>query len=182
MCSEKLKGLVIKKISVFLVSALAYFVGAWLFAATFQRCKDQDQRFFVVFLLMPIVYVCFTILLLLFNKHIIGIQSACALQLSAGAFIGLSAFLLSLDGVGSLVHSDSFSQLLSQFSVPAIGALVVGGVALGFSVFTQAPHQGKDQINCQQMNSASFRQAVIRISSEAGISLTRYGEGRGTDA
>ena len=180
MCSEKLKGLVIKKISVFLVSALAYFVGAWLFAAIFQRCKDQE--FFVVFLLMPIVYVCFTILLLLFNKHIIGIQSACALQLSAGAFIGLSAFLLSLDGVGSLVHSDSFSQLLSQFSVPAIGALVVGGVALGFSVFTQAPHQGKDQINCQQMNSASFRQAVIRISSEAGISLTRYGEGRGTDA
>ena len=175
MCSEKLKGLVIKKISVFLVSALAYFVGAWLFAAIFQRCKDQDQRFFVVFLLMPIVYVCFTILLLLFNKHIIGIQSACALQLSAGAFIGLSAFLLSLDGAGSLVHSDSFS-------VPAIGALVVGGVALGFSVFTQAPHQGKDQINCQQMNSASFRQAVIRISSEAGISLTRYGEGRGTDA
>ena len=151
MCSEKLKGLVIKKISVFLVSALAYFVGAWLFAAIFQRCKDQDQRFFVVFLLMPIVYVCFTILLLLllFNKHIIGIQSACALQLSAGAFIGLSAFLLSLDGVGSLVHSDSFSQLLSQFSVPAIGALVVGGVALGFSVFTQAPHQGKDQMNYQ---------------------------------
>ena len=147
MCSEKLKGLVIKKISVFLVSALAYFVGAWLFAAIFQRCKDQDQRFFVVFLLMPIVYVCFTILLLLFNKHIIGIQSACALQLSAGAFIGLSA--LSLDGVGSLVHSDSFSQLLSQFSVPAIGALVVGGVALGFSVFTQAPHQGKDQMNYQ---------------------------------
>lgn len=152
MCSEKLKGLVIKKISVFLVSALAYFVGAWLFAAIFLRCKDQDQRFFVVFLLMPIMYVCFTILLLLlllllFNKHFIGIQSARALQLSAGAFIGLSAFLFSLDGVGSLVHSDSFSQLLSQFSVPAIGALVAGGVALGFSVFTQAPHQGKDQIN-----------------------------------
>ncbi|WEB72520.1 hypothetical protein [Winkia neuii] len=82
-----------------------------------------------------------------FNKHFIGIQSARALQLSAGAFIGLSAFLFSLDGVGSLVHSDSFSQLLSQFSVPAIGALVAGGVALGFSVFTQAPHQGKDQIN-----------------------------------
>lgn len=149
MCSEKLKGLVIKEISVFLVSALAYFVGAWLFAAIFQRCKDQDQRFFVVFLLMPIMYVCFTILLLLFNKHIIGIQSARALQLSAGAFIGLSAYLFSLDGVGSLVHSDSFSQLLSQFSVPAIGALVVGGVALGFSVFTQAPRQGKDQINYQ---------------------------------
>lgn len=147
MCSEKLKGLVIKKISVFLVSALAYFVGAWLFVAIFLRCKDQDQRFFVVFLLMPLMYVCFTILLLLFNKHFIGIQSARALQLSAGAFIGLSAFLFSLDGVGSLVHSDSFSQLLSQFSVPAIGALVAGGVALGFSVFTQAPHQGKDQIN-----------------------------------
>ena len=101
MCSEKLKGLVIKKISVFLVSALAYFVGAWLFAAIFLRCKDQDQRFFVVFLLMPLMYVCFTILLLLFNKHFIGIQSARALQLSAGAFIGLSAFLFSLDGVGS---------------------------------------------------------------------------------
>ena len=151
MCSEKLKGLVIKKISVFLVSALAYFVGAWLFAAIFifQRYEDRDQRFFVIFLLMPIMYVCFTILLLLFNKHIIGIQSARALQLSAGAFIGLSAFLFSLDGVGSLVRSDSFSQLLSQFSVPAIGALVVGGVALGFTVFTQAPHQGKDQINYQ---------------------------------
>ena len=150
MCSEKLKGLVIKKISVFLVSALAYFVGAWLFAAIFifQRYEDRDQRFFVIFLLMPIMYVCFTILLLLFNKHIIGIQSARALQLSAGAFIGLS-LSLSLDGVGSLVRSDSFSQLLSQFSVPAIGALVVGGVALGFSVFTQAPHQGKDQINYQ---------------------------------
>ena len=152
MCSEKLKGLVIKKISVFLVSALAYFVGAWLFAAIFifQRYEDRDQRFFVIFLLMPIMYVCFTILLLLlFNKHIIGIQSARALQLSAGAFIGLSAFLFSLDGVGSLVRSDSFSQLLSQFFVPAIGALVVGGVAFGFSVFTQAPHQGKDQINYQ---------------------------------
>lgn len=150
MCSEKLKGLVIKKISVFLVSALAYFVGAWLFAAIFifQRYEDRDQRFFVIFLLMPIMYVCFTILLL-FNKHIIGIQSARALQLSAGAFIGLSAFLFSLDGVGSLVRSDSFSQLLSQFFVPAIGALVVGGVAFGFSVFTQAPHQGKDQINYQ---------------------------------
>ena len=48
MCSEKLKGLVIKKISVFLVSALAYFVGAWLFAAIFifQRYEDRDQRFF----------------------------------------------------------------------------------------------------------------------------------------
>lgn len=135
----------------FLVSALAYFVGAWLFAAIFifQRYEDRDQRFFVIFLLMPIMYVCFTILLLLFNKHIIGIQSARALQLSAGAFIGLSAFLFSLDGVGSLVRSDSFSQLLRQFFVPAIGALVVGGVALGFSVFTQAPHQGKDQINYQ---------------------------------
>lgn len=145
MCSEKLKGLVIKKISVFLASALAYFVGAWLFAAIFQRCKDQDQRFFVVFLLMPIMYVCFTILLLLFNKHIIGIQSARALQLSAGAFIGLSAFLFSLDGVGSLVHSDSFSRLLSQFSVPAIGALIAGGVAFGFGIITQAPHLDKTQ-------------------------------------
>ena len=56
----------------FLVSALAYFVGAWLFAAIFifQRYEDRDQRFFVIFLLMPIMYVCFTILLLLFNKHI----------------------------------------------------------------------------------------------------------------
>ena len=147
MCSEKLKGLLIKKISVFLVSALAYFVGAWLFAAIFQRCKDQDQRFFVVFLLMPIMYVCFTILLLLFNKHIIGIQSARVLQLSAGAFIGLSAFLFSLDGVGSLVHSDSFSQLLSQFSVPAIGALVVGGVARGGLGFYPAPHPRKNPNN-----------------------------------
>ena len=95
MCSEKLKGLVIKKYLCFIVSALAYFVGAWLFAAIFifQRYEDRDQRFFVIFLLMPIMYVCFTILLLLFNKHIIGIQSARALQLSAGAFIGLSAFL-----------------------------------------------------------------------------------------
>jgi len=149
MCSEKLKGLLIKKISVFLVSALAYFVGAWLFAAIFQRCKDQDQRFFVVFLLMPIMYVCFTILLLLFNKHIIGIQSARALQLSAGAFIGLSAFLFSLDGVGSLVHSDSFSQLLSQFSVPAIGALVVGGVGRGVFVFFPKPPPRKNKINYQ---------------------------------
>jgi len=109
MCSEKLKGLVIKKISVFLVSALAYFVGAWLFAAIFifQRYEDRDQRFFVIFLLMPIMYVCFTILLLLFNKHIIGIQSARALQLSAGAFIGLSAFLFSLDGVGSFKDKNS---------------------------------------------------------------------------
>ncbi|XCB30899.1 hypothetical protein RQN30_06045 [Arcanobacterium hippocoleae] len=70
--------------------------------------QGSGSEIFCGLLLMPIMYVCFTILLLLFNKHIIGIQSARVLQLSAGAFIGLSAFLFSLDGVGSLVHSDSF--------------------------------------------------------------------------
>lgn len=131
-------------IAVLLVSTTAYFAGAWLFFAIFQSCKEQDQRFFVIFLLMPIAYVCFTILVLLFNRHIIEIRSAHTLHFSVGAFIGLSAFLFSLDGVSHLVRIDSFSQLLSQFSIPAIGALVAGGVALGFGIFTQAPHLERD--------------------------------------
>lgn len=66
-----------------------------------------------------------------------------------GAFIGLSAFLFSLDGIGSLVRSSSYPQALSQFAIPAIGALVSGGVALGFDVFTQAPPQEEDRTNYQ---------------------------------
>lgn len=142
-------GIKMRKISVLLMSAAAYFAGGWLFFAIFQNCKERDHRFFVIFLLMPIAYMFFTILLLLFTRRIVGIRAAHTLQLSVGAFIGLAAFLFSLDGVGSLARSDSFSQLLSQFSIPAIGALVASCVALGFGVFTRAPQQEEDQTNYQ---------------------------------
>ncbi|MDO5722756.1 MAG: hypothetical protein Q4P06_09505 [Actinomycetaceae bacterium] len=133
-----------RNIAVLLVSTTGYFAGAWLFFAIFQNCKEQDQRSFVIFLLMPIAYVCFTIIVLLLNRHIIEIRAAHTLHFSLGAFIGLSAFLFSLDGFGSLARIDSFTQLLSQFSIPTIGALVTGGVALGFGIFTQAPHIEQD--------------------------------------
>lgn len=138
-----------RKIAALLVCTAAYFAGAWLFFAIIQNCQVEDLGFFAGFLLILIAYVCYTILVLLFTRHIIGIQSIRILQLMLGAFIGLSAFLFSLDGIGSLVRSNSYSQLLSQFAIPAIGALVSGGVALGFGIFTQAPHQEEDRTNYQ---------------------------------
>lgn len=138
-----------RKIAALLVCTAAYFAGAWLFFAIIQNCQVEDLGFFAGFLLISIAYVCYTILVLLFTRRIIGIQSIRILQLMLGAFIGLSAFLFSLDGIGSLVRSNSYSQLLSQFAIPAIGALVSGGVALGFGIFTQAPHQEEDRTNYQ---------------------------------
>lgn len=119
------------------LTGMAYFVGSWIFWGLMSIVNDVDQRFVVIFFVMPFAFLVFTAGVQMSLCFITGKRNSYFLHVSLGAFIGISCFLFSLDGLEQVLNSDGFFQLLCQFSIPGVGAIAAGVGALGSHVVTR---------------------------------------------
>lgn len=126
---------------VFLSAGIAYFVGSWIFLSLISVADDANQRFVIIFFLMPVAFMVFTVVIQRLLCFVTGTRISYFLHLALGAFTGLSCFLFSLDGLGQLLNADGVLQTLRLFSIPGVGAIAAGVVALGSHVVTRALHQ-----------------------------------------
>lgn len=136
-----------RHVLMFFSIAIAYFLGSWVFLGLINIASDANQRFVIIFFVMPIAFLFFTAIVQYCLRCVSSTRSSYFLHISIGAFTGLACFLFSLDGLGQLRNSESLFQVLSQFSLPAVGAITAGVGALVLHVATRVLQPPKREDN-----------------------------------
>lgn len=127
---------------IFVSAVIAYFVGSWIFLGLISVAIDANQRFVIIFFLMPVAFMVFTAAVQRFLCFMTDTRNSYFLHMALGAFTGLSCFLFSLDGLGQVLNADGFLQLLSRFLIPGVAAIAAG---VGASVSMWLPERSNSQ-------------------------------------